>query len=75
MDLIGKLHFYWLDKKFVDVIENSKVDYFIWYKPYGYFETREGVNDVLPKVIIYDLKDMKVDKVEYKASKMISSEI
>lgn len=75
MDLIGKLHFYWLDKKFVNIIENSKADYFIWYKPYGYFETREGINDILPKVIIYDLKDMKVEKIKYNSSKMISSEI
>lgn len=75
MELSGNIHYHWLDKKFVDVIVKSKVDYFIWYKPFNSFETRAGTNDILPKVIIYDLKNMKVNKIEYKSTQMFSSEI
>lgn len=64
-----------MDSAFVNIIERSKVNYLIWYKPYNCFETPNGVNDKLSKVIIYDLSNMKFIKIKYNEDLMFSSEI
>jgi len=71
----AKLHFFWMDEDFINVIEKSKVDYLIWYKPYNSFKTPNGINDELPKVVIYDLSNMETQKIRYNENLMVSSEI
>lgn len=72
----AKLHCFWADEDFVNVIENSKADYLIWYKPNNNFITPSGgMNSELPKVVIYDLSNMEPQKIKYNESLMVSSEI
>src|SRR5690554_1594164 len=42
LTVAAKLHLFSMDSAFVNVIERSKVDYLIWYKPYNCFETPNG---------------------------------
>ena len=37
--ILARPHMYWADSVFVDIINNSQADYFIWFKPYNNFET------------------------------------
>lgn len=72
-------HLFCLDKKFVKIIQESKVDYVIWYAPW---KLLEPVNNnklevfPLPKCAIYDVKKLTDKKlVEYNHELMISSEL
>lgn len=72
-------HLFCLDKKFVDVIKKSKVDYVIWYAPWKlmrYLINDESEIFPLPKCAIYDVKDLEEDNlVDYNDNLMISSEV
>lgn len=73
-NILAKPHMYWADSVFVDIINNSQADYFIWFKPYNSFETPFGINDDFPKIIIYDVKNMITRTEKYSVEDMISSE-
>lgn len=68
-------HFYWADSVIVKAIAESKADFLIWFKPYNAYETLEGMKNDLPKIIIYDIANMKIEPIDYCAEQMISSEI
>lgn len=70
----GKIHYWFLDKEFVDVIINANIDYLIWYSPYKHYI---GTNDeMIPRICIYDVKKLKTDiLLKYDESKMDSVEI
>ena len=70
----AKIHFWFMDKEFLNIIKELKIDYFIWYAPYKYYI---GINPkILPKVCIYNLKEInKINLIEYDMDTMISSEI
>lgn len=74
MKFHGKIHLFWLDEMFVEIVKKSNADYLIWYKPYSAFETIDGMVDGLPKVVIYDLANMRVESIKYDSTRMISSE-
>lgn len=73
-NIIAKPHMYWADSALIDIIKNSLTDYFIWFKPYNSFETLNGINDDFPKIMIYDVKNMKISTDNYSVENMISSE-
>ena len=72
-------HLFCLDKKFVNIIKKSKVDYVIWFAPWKLL--RHAQNDKikilpLPQCAIYDIKNLTGKKlVEYNHDLMISSEV
>jgi hypothetical protein len=72
--VLARPHMYWVDSVMVDIIKKSQADYLIWFKPYNSFETPIGINDDLPKVIIYDVQKMEVSTENYVVEDMISSE-
>lgn len=71
----AKHHFYWADSVFVEAIRNCNADYLIWFKPYNSFVTPLGINDDLPKILIYDVNNLQVDSILYDSHFMISSEV
>lgn len=75
---LGKVHVFFLDKKFLDVFINSDLEYLIWYAPYKHFETVEHHNE-FPRIIIFDIVAFKSSKeirmFEYDENKMISNEL
>jgi hypothetical protein len=75
MNIIAAPHFYWIDQFIVETIKNCGADYLIWFKPYNSFRTPSGTNDDFPKVIIYDVKNMKLETKNYDCDLMFSSEI
>lgn len=72
-------HLFCLDKKFVDIIKKSKVDYVIWYAPWKlmrYLINDESEIFPLPKCAIYDVKNLEEDNLlDYNDNLMISSEV
>lgn len=68
-------HFYWADSTIiVTAIKESGADFVIWYKPYNAYQIPDGIQDDLPKLIIYDVANMKIDAICYDADQMVSSE-
>ena len=77
-EVIGMPHFFCSDKRFVDIIKNSKVDYVVWYAPYKllrYINGRIIREFPLPKCAIYDVKHIQPsDAIEYDLERMMSAE-
>ena len=75
----GRPHMFCLDKNFVKIIKESKVDYVIWYAPWKllrHVQNDKIKNFSLPKCAIYDVKNLTEKKlIEYNQELMISSEI
>ena len=70
----GRIHDWFLDESFVNILKESEVDYLIWYSPYKHYI---GLNEeLLPKACVYDVK--KIDNnilIKYDIRKMESVEI
>ena len=64
-----KVHNQFLDKRFLDVIRNTKADYVIWFGYYKllFINSREVKQ---PLVCIYDVKHMNKKEIEYDSQKM-----
>lgn len=63
-------HKWYLDYKFLDIIKNCKADYVIWY---GYSKTilHNGKELKLPKICIYDNKNLKEEGIKYNYDSII----
>lgn len=72
--IAGKPHFHFMDKNFLKVFENSKIDYFIWYTPFKLINLNGEILD-LPQVCVFDVKKMTKRNITYDAKRMISAEI
>ena len=71
----GKPHLACCDKRFLDVIINSEVDYVIWYAPWKLLQAAGLGIFPLPKCAIFDVKNLTDKKlVEYNHDMMISAE-
>lgn len=72
-----KLHFVFLDKRFINEFINSKLDYLILYCPYNNVNSFVD-HEPLPHLTIFDVKNMKNNKniilCDYDEDKMFSSE-
>lgn len=77
MAVVGMPHLVFLDRRFINEFIDSDLDYLIFYCPYKNFKTLGGCVE-LPKLIIFDIKNMKLNDCipihDYDESKMISSE-
>lgn len=69
----GKLHIFFYDKNFIDVLKKSKADYILWYAPFKQFRSLE--NAELPKAVILTKKYLKnIQNINYDITKMYSIE-
>lgn len=74
----GAPHYWFADKAFLDVFKDSEIDFLIWYTPYKHctaFEVESGTALVLPRAVIYDVKNIDIPLMEYDELLMESSEI
>lgn len=73
--LAGRPHIFTRDRRFVNIIKNSGVDYVIWYAPWkAILKPGGGVYD-FPRCAIYDVKNIKEkDLFDYDPKFVISSE-
>ncbi len=74
MSIEGKVHLFFQDAKFLNIIKNLDVDYLIWYAPYKYAQSDNGKID-LPKVVIYKINDIDIETINYNENLMISAEV
>lgn len=75
-ETMARPHIYCCDKRFVDIIKNSNVDYVVWFAPYKLMEVKEMGFFPLPKCAIYDVKNIKdKDLIEYDEKKVVSIEV
>lgn len=69
----ARLHLFFFDKSFISILKKSKADYYIWFAPFKYFNSKEKVE--LPQVIVYSKEDLKKIKIiEYNNTSMHSVE-
>lgn len=69
----GKPHFFMFDNAFIDVFQNTDIDYVIWYTPYKRFECILPKLE-LPKACIYKVGAPLPATYTYTPLKMISTE-
>ncbi len=63
------IHYCYLDKKFLDVIKTCRADYFIWMSLKGPFVNNKRIK--YPLAVIYDIKHMNYDGIEYNEKLML----
>lgn len=74
MEIKGRIHVFFEDEEFLNIIKNLDIDYLIWYAPYKYAESIYGLVE-LPKVVIYDLKNIDIETINYNENLMVSAEV
>ena len=67
-------HFWFEDRKFLDIFMNSSIDYMIWFTPYKMYEN-STIPYKLPRAAVFDCKCSTLTLREYDAERMVSSEI
>lgn len=70
----GTPHCYFMDKAFLEVFQNTCIDYLIWYCPYKIHITETGIIK-FPKVTVYDISQKGLETINYDSSRMISTEV
>ena len=73
----GQPHLWFWDRAFVKVLEDSKIDYLIWYTPYKHctLTDKAGCSVELPIAVIMKVKDGTLETRDYCADKMMSAEL
>ena len=73
ISVYGRLHLYFFDKRFVECFKNEDIDYLVWMTPYKRYQyAPEKIQP--PKAIVYDLKNVNCNLIEYDEKRMVSSE-
>lgn len=72
-EVMGRPHFWYRDKRFLDSFQNVGIDYLIWYAPYKRFENRLRINELM--AAIYDCNNISFQVIEYDQSKLMSAEV
>lgn len=70
---LGDIHWYFLDRCFLEVFKNADIDYLVWFAPYKIIVSDD--NTSLPNICVFDLKnyDFK-ETIDYPENLMISLE-
>lgn len=71
----GMLHQYWADEQLIGAVQNSDIDYLIWYAPWKLIRLQEGGILPMPKTCVFDIKNMSAEVQKYDAELMMSSEV
>ena len=75
MSFEGRPHVQFLDKEFLKVMENSEIDYLIWYTPYKKIDfDPKGKFFDLPKAAFYSRTAMNFNYLTYDYNRIISVE-
>ena len=69
----GIPHYWFLDKSFLDVVEQSGIDYLIWYTPYKRIERSEQPIE-LPMACVLDCNQLPTEVISYPEELMMSVE-
>lgn len=72
---IGRPHYFFLDKAFIDILKDCGADYVVWYTPFKHIDTH-GIVPQLPKIVVIDIKKLnKLNCIEtYDSDYIMSSE-
>ena len=73
----GNPHLWFLDKAFMSIVEDSEIDYFIWFTPYkhcGLF-TSNNEKIELPKATLINIRKFTEPLRNYNIANMISAEL
>lgn len=70
----GRIHNWFLDENFINVLKESEIDYLIWYCPFKHYI---GIDEnILPRACIYDIKNIDTKILQrYNKEKMDSTEV
>lgn len=75
----GQPHYWFWDNMFVNIMKKLRIDYFIWYTPFKYYEVSQGKEKIdLPEICVIDIKN--IDQwdfylISYNTIKMKSVEL
>lgn len=76
--VLGEIHLYCLDRKFIKIIKDSETDYIIWFAPYKQYILPDKKCMPFPKGVIIDVNSINIDDkefVDYNSTLMVSSEV
>lgn len=72
--VLGRPHFFFADRAFLDVVRRSSADYFVWYAPFKQSDLfAEGLD--LPDTAVYDVGRIDGPIFEYDPRLMVSAEL
>jgi len=70
----GRIHNWFLDESFVNLVKETEIDYLIWYCPFKYYIGLD--ENILPRVCVYDIRKIDTKILQsYNKEKMVSTEI
>lgn len=67
-------HIHFLDKSFLNVVSNTKIDYLIWFSPFKLTMGEQGIID-MPIVGVFKINDLDFETFIYEADYMLSTEV
>lgn len=70
----GMPHFWFFDRRFIDIFKDTSIDYLIWMAPYKLFQT-VGRSPLLPTACVFDCHNIDIELMDYDMSHMVSSEV
>lgn len=69
----GKIHYPFLDRQFLNIIENSKADFIVWHMPWKFIIGINGKEIKVPRCAIIDCKRIKNKRIRYYDYNLITS--
>ena len=70
----GEAHLWFADKRFIEVFQNSSIDFLIWFSPYKLIQSI-GKPPFLPTACVFDCNRIDFDLIDYDISHMVSAEV
>ncbi len=70
----GRVHFWFNDSAFIKVLQDSDIDYLVWFTPYKLIEFL-GKGLELPRAVVYNIKELPQEQFEYNEDCMMSVEV
>lgn len=70
----GRVHFWFSDSAFIKVLQDSDIDYLVWFTPYKLIEFL-GKGLELPRVVVYNIIELPQEQFEYNENCMMSVEV
>lgn len=70
----GRVHAWFNDSAFIKVLTDSDIDYIVWFTPYKKIEFF-GKGLEVPRVVVYNIKELPQEQFEYNEDCMMSVEV
>jgi len=68
------VHVWFNDSAFIKVLQDSDIDYLVWFTPYKLIEFL-GKGLELPRAVVYNIKELPQGQFEYNEDRMMSVEV